>query len=57
LARRLPDATVAAHDPTIYVVGPGVYAAIGGPYGPNAGFVIGEDAVLAVDSFFDPDAA
>lgn len=39
------------------MVGPGVYAAVGGPYGPNAGFIIGEDAVLVVDSFFDPDAA
>jgi len=40
-------------------VGPGVYAAIDGPEhksGSNAGFVIGEDGVLVVDSFFDPDA-
>ena len=39
-------------------VGPGVYAAIGGPKaGSNAGFVIGDDGVLVVDSFFYPDAA
>jgi glyoxylase-like metal-dependent hydrolase (beta-lactamase superfamily II) len=39
-------------------VGPGVYAAIGGPKaGSNAGFVIGEDGVLVVDTFFYPDAA
>jgi glyoxylase-like metal-dependent hydrolase (beta-lactamase superfamily II) len=39
-------------------VGPGVYAAIGGPMaGSNAGFVIGDDGVLVVDSFFYPDAA
>ena len=41
-------------------VGPGVYAAIDGPEhkaGANAGFVIGDDGVLVVDSFFNPDAA
>src|SRR5512141_1246834 len=41
-------------------VGPGVYAAIDGPdhkAGSNAGFVIGDDGVLVVDSFFTPDAA
>ena len=41
-------------------IGPGVYAAIDGPdrrAGSNAGFVIGDDGVLVVDSFFDPDAA
>jgi glyoxylase-like metal-dependent hydrolase (beta-lactamase superfamily II) len=40
-------------------VGPGVYAAIDGPEhksGANAGFVIGDDGVLVVDSFFYPDA-
>jgi glyoxylase-like metal-dependent hydrolase (beta-lactamase superfamily II) len=36
-------------------IGPGVYAAIGG--GSNAGFVIGDDAVLVVDSFGGPDTA
>lgn len=41
-------------------VGPGVYAAIDGPErqsGSNAGFVIGDDAVLVVDSFYNPDSA
>jgi len=41
-------------------VGPGVYAAIDGPQhkaGSNAGFVIGDDGVLVVDSFFNLDAA
>jgi cyclase len=41
-------------------VGPGVYAAIDGPEhkaGSNAGFVIGDDGVLVVDSFFTVDAA
>jgi glyoxylase-like metal-dependent hydrolase (beta-lactamase superfamily II) len=41
-------------------VGPGVYAAIDGPEhkaGSNAGFVIGDDGVLVVDSFFNLDAA
>src|SRR6516225_4235722 len=36
------------------MVGPGVYAAIGGS---NAGVVVGDDAVLVVDSFFEPDTA
>jgi len=41
-------------------VGPDVYAAIDGPEhksGSNAGFVIGDDAVLVIDSFYNPDAA
>ena len=41
-------------------VGPGVYAAIDGPEhkaGSNAGFVIGDDGVLVVDSFFNLAAA
>lgn len=41
-------------------VGPGVYAAIDGPdhkAGSNAGFVIGDDGVLVIDSFFNLDAA
>jgi glyoxylase-like metal-dependent hydrolase (beta-lactamase superfamily II) len=45
---------------TLKQVGPGVYAAINGPEhkaGANAGFVIGDDGVLVVDSFFNPDAA
>src|SRR3954447_23284635 len=40
-------------------VGPGVYAAIDGPEhksGSNAGFIIGDDGVLVVDSFFNPDS-
>ena len=41
-------------------VGSNVYAAIDGPEhksGSNAGFVIGDDGVLVVDSFFNLDAA
>lgn len=41
-------------------VAPGIYAAIDGPEhraGSNAGFVIGDDGVLVIDSFFHPDAA
>ena len=41
-------------------LGTGVYAAIDGPdhkSGSNAGFVIGDDGVLVVDSFFNQDAA
>jgi glyoxylase-like metal-dependent hydrolase (beta-lactamase superfamily II) len=39
-------------------VGPGVYAAIGGPRaGSNAGFVVGDDGVLVVDTFAFPEAA
>ncbi len=41
-------------------IAPGVYAAIDGPEhraGSNAGVVIGDDGVLVVDSFFDPEAA
>ncbi|MBR0551097.1 MBL fold metallo-hydrolase [Stakelama marina] len=44
---------------TLKQVGPGVYAAIDGPKGKsgsNAGFVIGDDGVLVIDSFFHPDA-
>jgi cyclase len=35
-------------------IGPGVYAAISGS---NAGFIVGDDGVLVVDSFFEPDTA
>ena len=49
-----------ATDPfTLQLIAPGVYAAIDGPKdqsGSNAGFVIGDDGVLVIDSFFDPDA-
>jgi cyclase len=41
-------------------VAPGVYAAIDGPEhkaGSNAGFVIGDDGVLVVDSFFNLESA
>lgn len=41
-------------------VAPGVYAAIDGPEhksGSNSGFVIGDDGVLVIDSFFYPAAA
>ena len=41
-------------------VGPGVYAAIDGPERKaisNAGFVIGDDGVLVIDSLFTPEAA
>lgn len=41
-------------------VAPGVYAAIDGPQhkaGSNAGFIIGDDGILVIDSFFSPAAA
>ena len=40
-------------------VAPGVYAAtdIEGKAGANAGFVIGDDGVLVIDSFYNPEAA
>ena len=41
-------------------IGPGVYAAIDGPERKalsNAGFVIGDDGVLVIDSLFTPEAA
>lgn len=48
----------AAQTPQPFVlkqIGPGVYAAISNE--SNAGFVIGDDGVLVVDSFFEPDTA
>lgn len=65
LAAFVPAAPVAAQAPpslpfVLKQVGPGVYAAIDGPdhkAGSNAGFVIGDDGVLVVDSFFNLDAA
>ncbi len=57
----LPAAAQAPAEPlpfTLKTVGPGVYAAIGGPKaGSNAGFVVGDDSVLVIDSFFSADAA
>jgi glyoxylase-like metal-dependent hydrolase (beta-lactamase superfamily II) len=57
----LPAAAQAPPEPLPFAlkqVGPGVYAAIGGPKaGSNAGFVVGDDGVLVVDSFYYPDAA
>jgi glyoxylase-like metal-dependent hydrolase (beta-lactamase superfamily II) len=44
---------------TLKQVGRGVYAAIDGPdhkSGANSGFVIGDDGVVVIDSFFYPDA-
>jgi glyoxylase-like metal-dependent hydrolase (beta-lactamase superfamily II) len=44
----------------LHELGPGVYAAIDRPEGKsgsNAGFIIGDDGVLVVDAFFDPEAA
>jgi cyclase len=41
-------------------IGPGVWAAIDGPRhgaGSNAGFVVGDDGVVVIDSFFTPAAA
>jgi len=50
----------ASSDPFVLTaIGPGVYAAIDGPKGEsgsNAGFIIGDDGVVVVDSFFDPAA-
>ena len=37
-------------------IGPGIYAAINQKES-NAGFIIGDDGVLVVDSFFEPDTA
>jgi cyclase len=45
---------------SLHQVGKGVWAAIALPHsqaGSNAGFIIGDDAVLVVDSFEDPAAA
>ena len=57
-------ATVQASPPVapfvLKQVGPGIYAAIDGPEhkaGSNAGFVIGDDGVLVIDSFFNVAAA
>ena len=60
LAAAAASAQPAALPFTLKQIGPGVYAAIDGPdhkAGSNAGFVIGDDGVLVVDSFFTLDAA
>jgi cyclase len=62
----LPPAAQTPPDPpttsplVLKMVGPGVYAAINGPTingDSNAGFIVGDDAVLVVDSFYDPNTA
>ncbi len=56
----LPAAASDALPFTLKLLGPGVYAAIDGPQGKsgsNAGFVIGDDGVAVIDSFFNPAAA
>jgi glyoxylase-like metal-dependent hydrolase (beta-lactamase superfamily II) len=43
----------------IKAIGPGVYAALDGAdhrAGSNAGFIIGDNGVLVIDSFFNPEA-
>jgi glyoxylase-like metal-dependent hydrolase (beta-lactamase superfamily II) len=55
-----PAATVSALPFVLTMIGPGVYAAINGPErkaGSNAGFVIGDEGVLVVDSFLNPESA
>ncbi|HZU52034.1 MAG TPA: MBL fold metallo-hydrolase [Sphingomicrobium sp.] len=55
-----PAAAAAPLPFVVKQVGPGVYACIDGPEhksGSNAGFVIGDNGVLVVDSFFTPEAA
>lgn len=57
-AAQSPPTATAGLPFTLKQVGPGVYAAIGGPKaGSNAGFVVGDDGVLVIDSFFFPEAA
>lgn len=56
---RAADAGAAKLPFVLKSIGPGVYAAIDGPdgkSGSNAGFIIGDDGVLVVDSFFNPEA-
>jgi glyoxylase-like metal-dependent hydrolase (beta-lactamase superfamily II) len=54
-AAQAPPGAPAASPFVLKIVGPGVYAAISGE--SNAGFIIGDDGVLVVDSFFQPDTA
>lgn len=64
-ALAVPAAAAGADQPsadpfTLKLIAPGIYAAIDGPKGQsgsNAGFVIGDDGVLVIDSFFNSDAA
>lgn len=63
-ARAAPSETAPAAAPPSLIelkaVGPSVYAALDGPShgaGANAGFIVGDDGVLVVDSFYDPGAA
>jgi cyclase len=59
-AAQTPPAPPQTSPLVLKMVGPGVYAAINGPTNngdSNAGFIIGDDAVLVVDSFFEPDTA
>jgi glyoxylase-like metal-dependent hydrolase (beta-lactamase superfamily II) len=68
LALALVSTTIAsaqtATAPPVYFalrqIAPGVYAAIdaaGHKAGSNSGFVIGDDGVVVIDAFFNPDAA
>lgn len=55
-----PAAAAEADPFKLVALGPGVFAAIDGAdrqSGSNAGFVIGDDGVLVVDSFFNPEAS
>lgn len=54
-AAQTPSAPSATPPIALKMIGPGVYAAING--NSNAGFVVGDDGVLVVDAFFDPDTA
>lgn len=59
LARAQAGAGAATDYFKLTELAPGVYAAIDieGKAGANAGFVIGEDGVLVIDSFYKPEAA
>src|ERR1700722_5888207 len=64
IAMSLACARLSVADPapffTLHQLGQGVWAAISSPEGKagsNAGFVIGSDGVLVVDTFEDPAAA
>ena len=60
LASTVASAAAAGPMFALHQVGPGIWAAIavpGSPAGSNSGFIIGDKAVLVVDSFEDPAAA